>query len=167
MMSLLLLGPNLLQVGFVNELKTKFNEYGLKPGSIALEITETFLMENFSLVNEKLKVLKKEGFQIHLDDFGTGYSSMAYLKDLPVDTIKIDYQFTKYVDTNKVSYSIVSCISTLAHELGLDVIVEGVETKSQQDVVKKLGCRIIQGFVIGKAMPIEEAEKLLIEINEK
>lgn len=157
----------IIQVGFVNELKTKFNEYGLKPGSIALEITETFLMENFSLVNEKLKVLKKEGFQIHLDDFGTGYSSMAYLKDLPVDTIKIDYQFTKFVDTNKVSYSIVSCISTLAHELGLDVIVEGVETKSQQEVVKKLGCRIIQGFVIGKAMPIEEAEKLLIEINEK
>lgn len=157
----------IIQVGFVNELKSKFDEYQLKPGSIALEITETFLMENFSLVNEKLKVLKKEGFQIHLDDFGTGYSSMVYLKDLPVDAIKIDYQFTKYVDTNKVNYSIVSCISTLAKELGLDVIVEGVETKSQQDVVKKLGCRIIQGFSIGKAMPIEEAEKMLNKMNEK
>lgn len=155
----------IIQVGFVNDLKTKFNEYQLKPGSIALEITETFLMENFSLVNEKLKLLKKEGFKIHLDDFGTGYSSMAYLKDLPVDTIKIDYQFTRYVDTNKVSYSIVSCISTLAKELGLDVIVEGVETKSQQDVVKKLGCRIIQGFSIGKAMPFDEAVKILIEMN--
>lgn len=157
----------IIQVGFVNELKSKFDEFELKHGSIALEITETFLMENFALVNEKLKVLKKEGFQIHLDDFGTGYSSMVYLKDLPVDAIKIDYQFTKYVDTNKVNYSIVSCISTLAKELGLDVIVEGVETKSQQDVVKKLGCRIIQGFSIGKAMPIDEAEKMLEKMNGK
>ncbi len=157
----------IIQVGFVSELKAKFDEYQLKPGSIALEITETFLMENFALVNEKLKVLKKEGFKIHLDDFGTGYSSMAYLKDLPVDTIKIDYQFTKYVDTNKVNYSIVSCISTLAKELGLDVIVEGVETKSQRDVVKKLGCRIIQGYLIGKPLAYEEALRLLKEYNVK
>ncbi len=155
----------IIQVGFVNDLKNKFKEYNIKPGSIALEITETFLMENFSLVNEKLKLLKNEGFKIHLDDFGTGYSSMAYLKDLPVDTIKIDYQFTKYVDTNKVNYSIVSCISTLAKELGLDVIVEGVETNSQKDVVKKLGCRIIQGYLIGKPMPYEEALKLLSKDN--
>lgn len=157
----------IIQVGFVTDLIDKFKEYELKQGSIALEITETFLMENFSLVNEKLKVLKSEGFKIHLDDFGTGYSSLAYLKDLPVDTIKIDYQFTKHVDTNKVSYSIVSCISTLTKELGLDVIVEGVETKSQQDVIKKLGCRIIQGYLIGRPMPYESALVLIEDINNK
>lgn len=157
----------ILQVGFVNDLKAKFDEYELKPGSIALEITETFLMENVSLVNEKLKILKQAGFQIHLDDFCMGYSSMAYLKDLPVDTIKIDYEFTKYVDTNKVNYSIVSCIATLAKELGLDVIVEGVETTAQQAVVKKLGCQIIQGFLISKAVPYDEAVKLLKQYNER
>lgn len=155
----------ILQVGFVNDLIGHFNEQNLSKGSIALEITETFLMENFSLVNEKLNALKKAGFKIHLDDFCTGYSSMAYLKDLPVDTIKIDYEFTRYVDTNKVNYSIVSCICTLAKELSLDVICEGVETKDQQAVVKKLGCKIIQGFLIGKAMPFEDAVKLLKNTN--
>lgn len=157
----------ILQVGFVNDLENKFKEYDLRPGSIALEITETFLMENYLLVSSKLKILKLAGFRIHLDDFGTGYSSMAYLKDLPVDTIKIDHEFTKYVDTNKVNYSIVSCISTLAKELGLDVIVEGVETLSQQAVVKKLGCRIIQGYLIGKATTYDDAITLLKRTNRK
>lgn len=157
----------IVQVGFVSDLVNKFEEYKLKPGSIALEITETFLMENFMLVNEKLKVLKKMGFKIHLDDFGTGYSSMSYLKELPIDTIKIDYEFTKHVDTNKVNYSIVSCIATLAKELDLDVIVEGVETNSQRETVKKLGCKIIQGWLISKAMGYEEAVEFIEKHNKK
>lgn len=157
----------ILQVGFVNDLISQFDQNQLKKGSIALEITETFLMENFQLVNEKLKILKKAGFKIHLDDFCTGYSSMAYLKDLPIDTIKIDYEFTRYVDTNKVNYSIISCICTLAKELGLSVICEGVETNAQRDVVKKLGCRIIQGFLIGKAMPYQNALEVLKQANQK
>ena len=149
------------QAGFVSDLIKEFNEYGLKEGSVALEITETFLMRNFSLVNEKLKILKRAGFKIHLDDFCTGYSSMKYLKDLPVDSIKIDKDFIHHVNTNHVNKSIVSCITTLAKELDLEVIAEGVENASQRDAVKKIGCKIIQGYLIGKAQPFEQTVELL------
>jgi len=157
----------IMQVGFVNDLINQFNEKGLRKGSIALEITENVLMENFLLINEKLKLLKDAGFEIHLDDFGTGYSSMAYLTEFRIDTIKIDYGFTRYVDTNKVNYSIVSCICTLAKELGLNVICEGVETESQKEIVKKFGCKVIQGFYVSKAMSSKKALEFLEERNQK
>ena len=145
----------------------QFNYNKLKKGSVALEITENVLMDNFILIKEKLKLLKEAGFEIHLDDFCTGYSSMSYLTEFAVDTLKIDYNFTRYVDTNKVNYSIVSCICTLAKELGLSVICEGVETEAQKDVVKKLGCRTIQGFYVSKAMPFNDALEFLKEHNLK
>ena len=118
-------------------------------------------MGNFQLVTEKLKLLKERGFSIHLDDFGTGYSSMLYLKDLPVDTIKIDKEFTKYIETNKVSEAIVKTICNLGTTLQLGIICEGVETQIQSDLVKKFGCRIIQGYLIGKAMPYDDAVELI------
>ena len=151
----------LLQVGFVQQLIDEFNKLDLKPGSVAVEITETLLMGNFQLVTEKLKLLKERGFSIHLDDFGTGYSSMLYLKDLPVDTIKIDKEFTKHIETNKVSEAIVKTICNLGTTLSLGIICEGVETQIQSDLVKKFGCRIIQGYLIGKAMPYEQAVELI------
>lgn len=157
----------IMQVGFVNDLVDQFNANGLRKGSVALEITENVLMENFVLINEKLKLLRDAGFEIHLDDFGTGYSSMAYLTEFSIDTIKIDYGFTRYVDTNKVNYSIVSCICTLAKELGLNVICEGVETEAQKEIVKKLGCKVIQGFYVSKAMNSKRALEFLIERNPK
>ena len=157
----------IMQVGFVNDLVEQFNHNKLKKGSVALEITENVLMDNFILIKEKLKLLKEAGFEIHLDDFCTGYSSMSYLTEFAVDTLKIDYNFTRYVDTNKVNYSIVSCICTLAKELGLSVICEGVETEAQKDVVKKLGCRTIQGFYVSKAMPFNDALEFLKEHNLK
>ena len=80
---------------------------------------------------------------------------------------KIDYAFTKYVDTNKVNYSIVSCICTLAKELGLNVICEGVENEAQRDIVKKLGCRVIQGFYVSTAMKFEKAIEFIHEKNKK
>lgn len=157
----------LLQVGFVQQLIDEFKVLRLKPGSVAIEITETFLMGNFQLMTEKLKILKEMGFHIHLDDFCTGYSSMLYLKDLPVDTLKIDKEFTKYIETSKVHASIVKTICALGASLNLDIICEGVETQEQSDMVKKYGARIIQGYLIGKAMPYESALELLEKYNGK
>ncbi|MGM9970114.1 MAG: EAL domain-containing protein [Anaeroplasma sp.] len=151
----------LLQVGFVQQLIDEYNKLDLKPGSVAIEITETLLMENFNLVNEKLKMLKERGFHIHLDDFCTGYSSMLYLKDLPVDTIKIDKEFTKFIETNKVHENICKTICSLANSLDLGIVCEGVETQIQADMIKKMGCRVIQGYLIGKAMPYDEAVVLI------
>ena len=155
----------LLQVGFTQQLIDEFKALRLKPGSVAIEITETFLMGNFQLVNEKLKLLKEMGFHIHLDDFCTGYSSMLYLKDLPVDTIKIDKEFTKFIENNKVHENIVRTICALGNNLNLNIICEGVETQTQSDMVKKMGCKIIQGWLIGKALPVDEAIELLERYN--
>ena len=157
----------LLQAGFVQNIVDEFKSLNLKKGSIAIEITETFLMDNFHLMNEKLHLLYDLGFHIHLDDFCTGYSSMLYLKDLPVDTLKIDKEFTKNITTNKTSENIVKTICNLANALNLDMVCEGVETEEQLNMMKKFGCRVIQGYLIGKAMPYEEAVVLLEKYNEK
>lgn len=157
----------LLQTGFVQQLIDEFNALELKEGSVAIEITETLLMGNFNLVNEKLKLLREKGFHIHLDDFCTGYSSMLYLKDLPVDTIKIDKEFTKYVETNKTSQVIIKALCDLANGLNLGTVCEGVETQEQADMVKKMGCRTIQGYLYGKAMPFDDAIKLIDKYNVK
>lgn len=157
----------LLQVGFVQQLIDEFKVLRLKPGSIAIEITETFLMGNFQLMVEKLKRLKEMGFAIHLDDFCTGYSSMLYLKDLPVDALKIDIEFTKYIETSKVHANIVRTICSLAESLDMDIICEGIENQHQSDIVKKYGARLIQGYLIGKALPLEQAIEILEKYNGK
>jgi EAL domain-containing protein (putative c-di-GMP-specific phosphodiesterase class I)/GGDEF domain-containing protein len=155
----------ILQVGFAGEIIETAESLNLNPNNIAIEITESFLMENFMLVNEKLKLLKQKGFRIHLDDFCTGYSSMLYLKDLPVDSIKIDREFTKYVETSNVNLNIVKTICSLANNLELGIICEGVETEEQRDILQKLGCDVIQGFLISKAVPFDMAKELLEKHN--
>lgn len=155
----------LLQVGFVQQLIDEFNKNQLVEGSIAIEITETLLMGSFRLVAEKLRLLREAGFHIHLDDFCTGYSSMLYLKDLPVDTLKIDKEFTKYIVNNKFNENIVKTICNLAKDLELDLVCEGVETQEQADMVKKFGCRIAQGWLYGKAMPYDQAIEMLEQYN--
>ena len=155
----------ILQVGFVSDLIEEMRACEVNPRLIAIEITETLLMENFLLINEKLKLLKAEGFKIHLDDFCTGYSSMRYLKDLPVDSIKIDKDFTKFIETSKVYESICRTICNLATSLGLGLVCEGVENQTQAAMIDKMGCHIVQGFLIGRAMTFDEAVKLIKKYN--
>ena len=157
----------LLQVGFVQSLIDEFDNQGLKSGSVAIELTETLLMENFVLVSDKLKILRDKGFKIHLDDFLTGYSSMLYLKDLPIDTIKIDKEFTKHVETNKTNETIVKTMISFANTLDLGLVCEGVENELQKNIVKKMGCRVIQGYLIGKPMPYNEFVELIKKYNDK
>lgn len=157
----------LMQEGFVKKFLEKFNNLSLKPGSICLEITETFLMTSFDEVVEKLNILSKRGIKIHLDDFGVAYSSMLYLKKLPISTIKIDKEFVADITQNKFSRVICSKIIDITKELGLDSIAEGVETNEQLECLKELGCKIIQGFLIGTAVPADRAKLMLSEFNIK
>ncbi|HQC74926.1 MAG TPA: GGDEF domain-containing phosphodiesterase, partial [Bacilli bacterium] len=155
----------LLQAGFVSEIVEIYDRFELKPHAISVEITETFLMTNFDSVIEKLKLLKNHGFNIHLDDFGTGYSSMLYLKDLPIDTIKIDKEFVRHLNTDKFSRAIVSKVISMAKSLDLDVIAEGVEDDKQNQFLVKSGCNVIQGHLISAAVPESVALKLINEYN--
>lgn len=155
----------MLQAGFVNEVISVFEQYELKRGSISLEITETFLIDSFELVINKLNLLKRHGFNIHLDDFGTGYSSLQYLRDLPINTLKIDKALIDDIETDVHSRAIVTMVSNLAKNINLDVIAEGVENEKQNQLVYKAGCNIIQGYIIGPPVPKEQAIKLLQDYN--
>lgn len=114
---------------------------------------------------EKLRILKEHGFHIHLDDFGSGYSSMQYLKYLPINAIKIDREFTKNLEIDHYSRVIVSELLTLARELNLYCIVEGVETEAEYQYLNRAKCDIIQGFLIAHALPKERAISLLQEFD--
>ncbi len=155
----------MLQAGFVNEIISVFEQYELKKGTIALEITETFLIDSFELVITKLKLLRNYGFKIHLDDFGTGYSSLQYLKDLPINAIKIDKAFIDEVEEDSHSRAIVHMISNLAKDIELEVIAEGVETDKQNQIVYKHGCDIIQGYLVSQPVPKDIAIQLIKQYN--
>ena len=155
----------ILQAGFVNELVELAKQYEVDPNNIALEITETFLMENFDAVNAKLKLLQGYGFKIHLDDFCTGYSSMLYLKELPINSIKIDKEFTRFLNTDSYSRAIVNKLAALANSLELEIIVEGVEDEKQLAFLTKNGCNIIQGFLVSKAVPFNSLVELIEGVN--
>ncbi len=155
----------LLQTGFVYELLKAFEDYELKSGAIAIEITETFLMENKEKIINKIRLLKDKGFKIHLDDFGIGYSSMLYLKDLPVDAIKIDKEFCKYIATDKITKTIVTKIVQLGLSLNLDLIAEGIENDKQKDLLMKMGCEIIQGYLVSQPLEKNKSYEIIKELN--
>lgn len=155
----------ILQAGFVMELVNAYEQYGLREHAISIEITETFLMTSFDIIIEKLKLLQSKGFDIHLDDFGTGYSSLLYLKELPINAIKIDKEFVKHSTADKHSRAIINMIIALAKNLDLEIIAEGVEDDKQFKFLQKSGADIIQGFYLGKAMKYEDAIALLKAYN--
>ncbi len=157
----------ILQTGFTSFLLEEFERNELKPGSIAIEITETFLMENFNIILDKLNLLKSRGILIHLDDFGTGYSSMQYIQELPIDTIKVDRAFIKDIASSKPSKAITRTIINLAKLLNLEVIAEGVETQDQSTILKQLGATLIQGYLISRPVPFQQALKDLEKRGKK
>ena len=150
----------LLQEGFVENFLREYNKYNLKDHSIAVEITETFLMSCYDEVIGKLKILRNKGIDIHLDDFGVAYSSMLYLKRLPITAIKIDREFIKDIIENKYSNAITDTIISLTNQLELKCIAEGVETHEQMELINSLNCDIIQGYYISKAVDKEKAKEL-------
>ena len=146
---------------FVDKVIEVLKETDADPFNLVFEITETSLMYDPDESTKRLKKLKTLGFRFAVDDFGTGYSSLSYLKKLPIDIIKIDMSFTKNIEQSKVDRAIVSSVITLAKSLKLETLAEGVETKSQMEAMRELGCDLIQGFFSGRPLSEEEAEELL------
>ncbi len=135
-------------------------ETGLAPARLELEITEGVLIENLSRAAAVLRNLKALGIRIALDDFGTGYSSLSYLQSFPLDLIKIDRQFVSSLDHRDDSVAIVRAVIGLAHGLNLPVVAEGVETAGQRDILVTEGCDELQGFFIGRPLPIDRYAEL-------
>ncbi len=152
-----------MQFGFVDHFMQLYNSYELKPGSISVEITESYLVRTLDETIQKLNILKANGIGIHLDDFGTAYSSFNYLKELPISAIKVDQIFVRDIEKNKHSELISSIIIDLSEHLNIHSICEGVETKEQLDILKKHNVDIIQGYLISKSVDSETARKMITE----
>ena len=127
---------------------------------LKLEITESILMENALVVTKVLEKLKEREIKLCIDDFGTGYSSLSYLRYLPIDIVKIDRSFINQ-DNNERNYDIVKAIINLAHSLGLDVIAEGIETETQLNMLRDLGCEYGQGYLFANPLDSQAALKLI------
>ena len=131
-------------------------ESGIDPARVEFEITEGVLLSNSEANLEVLKRLQSLGVKIALDDFGTGYASLNYLLTFPFDKIKIDRQFISELATREESRAIVSAVIALANQLGMCTLAEGVEDQAQLDHLREDGCRMVQGWLFGKALPSEE-----------
>ena len=146
----------LRQPEFPDRLTRVLADTGLDPDAMELEITESMLMEHGSMVIGTLHALRGLGVRVAIDDFGTGYSSLAYLKRLPLDTLKIDRSFVADIPTHEGGAEIAAAIIALGHTLHLDILAEGVETQAQLEFLRARGCDHFQGFLISPAVNAEE-----------
>ena len=138
---------------FLEKILRILEETRMDPRSLELEITETSIMENADSAAQALSAIRKLGVRIAIDDFGTGYSSLSYLKRLPIDTVKLDQSFVKGATSDPCDAALVMAIITLAHNLRLRVIAEGVETEEQCAFLRLLRCDEGQGYLFGKPAP--------------
>lgn len=134
-------------------------KYDIDPKLLKLEITETALMSDFNKNMVIIKRLQKYGFDIEIDDFGSGYSSLNMLKDISADVLKIDMGFLRASENEVKGQDILESIIGLANKLGMRVITEGVEKKTQVDMLYDMGCKMFQGYYFSKPIPVDEFEK--------
>jgi diguanylate cyclase (GGDEF)-like protein len=140
-----------------------FQETGLNPDHLVLELTETCVMENVDATIVILQQLQQMGVHIAIDDFGTGYSSLNYLKRFPIDALKIDQSFVREVTTDPNDAAIARAIIAMAQSLQLKVIAEGVETPEQCTFLRQSGCQAMQGYFFSCPVPASEIERMLAE----
>ncbi len=145
-----------------NKIQKTMERTNCAPKGVKLEITETTIMDRPDKAASQLGKLKKLGLKLSIDDFGTGYSSMSYLKRFPLDQLKIDLSFVRRIDSDRENREIVRAIIALAHNLGLDVVAEGIEAPKHLAILRDLGCEYGQGFLFSKPIEIEEATALAI-----
>jgi len=148
-------------VDFVDRVMAVLRTFDVEASHLKLELTEGVVLNDVTDVVAKMYALKALGVRLSMDDFGTGYSSLAYLKQLPLDQLKIDQSFVRDITTDPNDAVMVQTIIGMAHNFRLDVIAEGVETEGQLAFLRQHGCRAFQGYLFSKPVPIEEFEQLL------
>lgn len=151
------------QEAFIDLIKEIIEESGIDPNQLELELTESILIDNLEHTLDVLTRLRAMGVRMAIDDFGTGYSSLNYLKQFPVDTLKIDQSFIFNLPHNTDDAQITRTIISMAHNLGLGVIAEGVETKEQLEFLQQVQCEEVQGFYFSKAVPADVLVQMIKE----
>lgn len=150
-----------------SEVEDALNGAGLPPWRLELEVTENALMGNIHNTIALLERIRAKGVSLSIDDFGTGYSSLAYLKRLPLDTLKIDRSFIQDVPRSGQDMDIVQAIIIMAHTLRLKVVTEGVETVEQYQFLRQQGCDFLQGYLLSRPVPLGELRAVLGELNQR
>jgi EAL domain-containing protein (putative c-di-GMP-specific phosphodiesterase class I) len=143
---------NLTSDLFVGQVEDALANSGLSAGCLTLEVTETAVMTNTGRAVDMLKRLAESGISMSIDDYGTGFSSLSYLKQLPVNGLKIDKSFVMHMDQNKNDEIIVKSTIDLGHNLGLKVVAEGIESNSVEAMLRNMGCDSMQGYYLAKPM---------------
>ena len=146
---------------FVKELRAALQAHGGDANALGIEVTESILISNMERAIEVLTEVRKLGIPVAIDDFGTGYSSLAYIVTLPIDEVKIDRAFIKKITADPAYKGIVNTCISLAHNLNLKVVAEGVEIEGQADMLKQLGCDQAQGFLYSPPVPADQLARML------
>ena len=165
MMSVNVSVRHLMKNTFIEDIKNILEAHNIAPERVEIEITESIMIDSAEKALQRINEIKAMGMKVAIDDFGTGYSSLSYLNNFPSDLLKIDKAFIDQMNMSESSKQYVAMIISIGHILHLKVISEGVESPDQVEVLKKIGCDYIQGFVWGKPMPPEEAGKLVASIK--
>jgi len=155
--------PDLLDLELPDLIEALLEETGVRPDQLELEITETTILADPFRVRQVLARLNEMGLRLAIDDFGTGYSSLAYLRRLPVHTIKVDRSFVMDMCKNASDATIVRSTIDLGRNLGLEVVAEGVETQEAWEALRALGCTLAQGYLISRPLPAGELTELLTD----
>jgi EAL domain-containing protein (putative c-di-GMP-specific phosphodiesterase class I) len=134
---------------------------GLRPGSLVLEITESFAIDEGDPATARLEELRELGVRVAVDDFGTGYSSLSYLRNLPVDELKIDRDFIEGLAPGTREEAVVRAILAMSRSLGISAVAEGVERTEQAETLRAIGCPRAQGFLFARPVPASEVGLLL------
>ncbi|MBP1585349.1 MAG: bifunctional diguanylate cyclase/phosphodiesterase [Lachnospiraceae bacterium] len=154
---------HLMKKDFIDEITSLLKTTGIPAEQLEVEITESVMIESLDKAISRINELHTMGIKIAIDDFGTGYSSLSYLSEFPATLLKIDKAFIDKLLTGEKSKQYVAGIISLGHTMGFDVISEGVEETEQLDVLRGIGCDLIQGFVWGRPLLPEDAEKLITD----
>lgn len=154
---------HLMMTGFTDEIRKLLEVSKIPPSQLEIEVTESIMIESMEKAKQFVEEIRDMGVQIAIDDFGTGYSSLSYINSVPATLLKIDKSFIDDVNKDEKSKVYVQTIISLGHLMGLDVISEGVEDEAQLKTLKEIGCDLVQGYVWGRPLPPEEAQKIVMD----
>ena len=158
---------NLVRVELAEEIESALRSSGIDAHRLELEVTENALMCNLSSTSQLLRQIRALGVSLSIDDFGTGYSSLAYLKRLPLNSLKIDRSFIQDIPASSQDMEIVQAIIVMAHTLHLQVVTEGVETTQQFEFLAQYGCDFIQGYLLSRPVPFETLQETLEQLDKR
>ena len=154
----------LMQDDIVDSIKKTIDDIGLNPRNLTLEVTESLAINDMERMKSIMSEIRQIGVRIALDDFGTGYSSLNHIREIPFDVIKVDQSFVRELATDDYPKSFIRMIGELAYALGVDICVEGIESREQYEVLESMKVRMIQGYYFDKPMKKDDFEAKYLSI---